>query len=159
MEQQTETRKTSAATEAKAKEYDEAKKSLPVVQKEADAGVRPFSTVEFQPIKGVNTFEAEFGVKGDDVIFHFWPWGYHDVERSNENVANARRLPIFEKGFEDKLKKVLAKTFGESRCDVSFDSDMGAWFVKARGAGLNQFNRELCIEAATNLHSEMGGEV
>lgn len=153
-EQQTATRDIVDVDKAKARLFDEVKKeSLPVVQKEADGGVRPFKTVQFQPVKGVRTFEAEFGVKGDDVIFHVWPWGYHEKDRDD-----GHRLPEFPKDFEQTLKKAMGKVFGENRVSLSYDGDVGAWFVMAKGFALNQFHRNLCIEAAQALHTAMGGE-
>lgn len=140
--------------DAKAKLFDEVKRaSLPVVQKEADGGVRPFKTVELQPVKGVNTFEAEFGVKGEDVIFHVWPWGYHDADRKE-----GARLPEFKKGFDQVLKAAMGKVFGEGRIELSFDGDMGAWFVLAKGFSSNQFHRNICLDAAKALHDAMGGK-
>src|SRR3954463_8140201 len=88
------------------KEYDQVKKdSLPKVQKEANDGVRPFKTVDFQPVKSPNIYEAEFGVKEEDVIFHFWPWNYHMLERQGH------RTPEFPKGFQIKLLEALEDSF------------------------------------------------
>lgn len=153
-EQQMKTGEVSSVDDDKARLLNEVKNaSLPVVQKEASGGVRPFKEVEFQPIKGVKTFEAEFGTKGDDVIYHVWPWGYHDADR-----REGQRLPEFRKDFEKLLSKSMAKVFGEGRCDISYDADIGAWFVKARGFASNQFFRNICIEAAQTLHKDMGGK-
>lgn len=153
-EQQTKTKESMQVDEARARLLSEVRQtSLPVVQKEADGGVRPFESVDFQPIKGVHTFEAEFGVKGDDVIYHVWPWGYHEADRKD-----GERLPVFKKDFEQVLSQSMAKAFGQGRCDITFDGDIGAWFVKANGFGTNQFYRDVCIEAAQVLHKAMGGK-
>lgn len=121
-------------------------KFLPIAQKEAAAGAKPIQPIDFQPVKSPGNYEAEFAVKGDDVIFHFWPWGYHDAER------RGTALPRFQKDFIDKLNMSMAKTFGSHRLQISEDQDMGAFFVKAVGFGTNQFHRKLCIEACENLH-------
>lgn len=141
-------------TAAKAQMLDEVKKaSMPIVQKESEGGVRPFDTVKFQPVKGVGTFEAEFGIKGDDVIFHIWPYGYHDADRKEGQV-----LPKFIPAFEATLKTSFTGTvFTPARCDFSFDGDLGAWFVRAKGYSQNQFFRQLSIEALTYLHKNLGG--
>lgn len=153
-EQQTATREKLDVDEARSRLLTEVRKeSLPVVQKEASSGVRPFEKVDFQPIKGVNTFEAEFGVKGEDVIYHVWPWGYHEADRKKDE-----RLPSFKRDFEKVLSQVMASVFGQGRCDLSFDADIGAWFVKVNGFGTNQFFRNVCIEAALALHKAMGGK-
>ena len=150
-EQETATRTSTMVDAEKAKLLDKVRgEVLPVVQKEAD-GVRPFDTIELQPVKGPNAFEAEFGLKGDDVLFHFWPWGYHDADRKGVQP------PRFRKDFESLLKGVMGEVFGIGRVELSFDDDMGAWFVLAKGFALNQFHRELCIKAAESLFKAMGG--
>lgn len=140
--------------EAKARILDEAKKELPVVQREADGGVRPFETVQYQPIQGVGIFEAEFGVKKEDVIFHFWPWGYHASERAGES-----RRPTFRKGFDQELKKAVEGEFRNHRAEVFEDPDVGAWFVRVIGGANFQFHRQMCINAVTSLYKALGGEV
>ena len=129
------------------KSLDDTKSELlPLAQKEAAAGAKPIQPIDFQPVKSPGNYEAEFAVKDDDVIFHFWPWGYHDAER------RGTALPRFSKDFIEKLSASMAKTFGQHRLQVSEDQDMGAFFVKAVGYGTNQFHRKLCIEACENLH-------
>lgn len=138
----------------KARMLDEVKKtSLPIVQKEADGGVRPFEPMALQPVKGVLTFEGEFGVKGNDVIFHFWPWGYHDADRQEGTV-----IPKFRKDIKQVLKASFKTVYEPSRCEFSYDGDLGSWFVLAKGYGQAQFFREVCIEAVTALHKNLGGK-
>lgn len=160
-ERETQTRQQLDVSEARARILNEEKRvSLPVFQKESD-GAKPFEKVDFQPIKGVGTFEAEFGVKGEDVLYHFWPWGHHEVERKNgvnEDGPFAQRLPRFPSDFEKTLSHAMAAAFGQGRCDVKWDPDMNAWFVRANGYGTNQFHRDLCIQAAQILHKAMGGK-
>lgn len=149
VEQKTQTRENVEVTEAKAKLLNEVKKDLPVVQKEADGGVRPFEALKLQPILGSNTFEAEFGVKGDDVIFHFWPWGYHDAERKNE------RPPHFLPDFEKKLMAAMTEIF--KRAEVSKDEDVGAFFVRIPSGAEYQFHRDMSIKAVSAFHVSLGG--
>lgn len=152
-EQQTKTRESMQVDTDRARLLNEVKKeSLPVVQREVQSGERPFETINFQPVTGVGTFEAEFGVKGDDVIYHIWPYHYHASDRTE-----GRRLPMFKKDFEQVLSKVMADIFGQGRCELSYDEDIGAWFVKANGFASNQFHRDLCLNAARKLHKVLGG--
>ena len=135
------------------KEYEKAKAdSLPRVQKEAGEGVRPFKQVDVQPVRSPKLYEAEFGVKGEDVIFHFWPWNYHVAEKQGH------RTPDFPRGFETFLVKALGDAFEAKRIEMEKDEDVGAIFVRCRGYGNNQFHRELCIRACEKLHKLLGGE-
>jgi hypothetical protein len=135
-----------------AKSFENTKSELlPIAHKESLTGAKTIQPIDFQPVKSPGNYEAEFAVKGEDVIFHFWPWGYHEAER--RGVA----LPRFKKNFAEKLNSSMAKTFGQHRIQISEDPDMGAFFVKAVGFGINQFHRELCIEACENLHNEFEG--
>ena len=158
VEQKTETRENIEVSEAKAKLLNEVRKDLPVVQKEADGGVRPFEALKLQPILGSQTFEAEFGIKGDDVIFHFWPWGYHETERKNGDNTDgplAQRLPKFLPDFEKKLSVSMISVF--KRAEISKDEDIGAIFVRIPGGAEFQFHRDMCVKAASELHVSLGG--
>ena len=125
---------------------------LPVISKEVDQGQKPFATVQLQPVKSPGIYEAEFGVKNEDVIFHFWPSGYHAAERRNAAA------PRFKAGFEDALKKVMGNVFDSKRVMIDHDPDVGAIFVRAKGWANAQFHRDLCIKACEELHAAMGGE-
>lgn len=152
-EREVATGKETDVTTAKAQLLDEVKKSsLPIVQKEADGGVRPFETVKLQPVRATDTFEAEFGVKGEDVIFHIWPWNYHVADRKEGTV-----LPKFRKDFETILRASFGKVYDSSRVQASYDGDLGSWFVLVKGYAQNQFHRNVCIEAVTLLHKALGG--
>lgn len=141
------------ADEEKTKQYEEAKKdSLPAIQKEAEEGVKPFEPIRFQPVHSVGFFEAEFGMRKKDIIFHFWPDGYHQAERDK------RVLPRFPKGFGELLLKVMSDAFDPMRIEVYEDKDVGAWFVKALGFADSTFARELAIKAVTSVHKALGGE-
>jgi hypothetical protein len=153
LEKNSETNEVAAPTAARAMVLDEAREQgLPTIKKEADAGVKPFEQVQLQPVKSPGIYEAEFGVKGADVIFHFWPSGYHVAER--RGVA----APKFKQGFEATLTKVMGDVFDAKRVVVEQDIDVGALFVRAKGWGDAQFHRDLCIKACEQLHAAMGGE-
>lgn len=123
-------------------------KDLPRVQKEE---VKAFDPVKYQPVRSPNIYDAEFGVKGNDLIFHFWPFNYHEAERRNI------RLPDFAPQFEGKLKLEMEKVFGAHRVEFKYDGDMGAWYAKANGWGENQFAFDLAVKACKALHLAMGG--
>lgn len=153
LEKNNETHSVSQADAARAKVLDETRdENLPIVQKETDAGVKPFEQVQLQPVKSPGIYEAEFGVRKGDVIFHFWPSGYHVAER--RGVA----APKFKPMFEAVLTKVMGEVFDSNRVTVENDIDMGALFVRAKGWGEAQFHRDLCIKACEQLHAAMGGE-
>lgn len=138
---------THSATNERAQLLSKTKEEfLPIAAKEASSGDKGIQTVEFQPVKSPGTYEAEFAVKGEDVIFHFWPWGYHDAERRGET------LPRFKKGFQASLAKAMSEAFDSKRVEIQDDPDMGAIFVKASGFGTNQFFRKLSIDACERLH-------
>ena len=124
---------------------------LPTIVKESDSGQKPFTPVQLQPVKSPGIYEAEFGVKDSDVIFHFWPSGYHVAER--RGVAAPKFLP----GFEVALGKVMGDVFDPKRVVIEHDRDVGALFVRAIGWGEAQFHRNLCIQACEKLHAALGG--
>lgn len=130
------------------KEYDTLKDSLaPVAAREGqqDKAIIP---IDFQPVKSPNNYEAEFAKKDSDVIFHFWPWGFHDAQDKNMTP------PRFKNGFETFLVQSMVEVFGAKRVELHKDDDMGAFFVRAQGAGDNQFFRELAIQACEGLHKK-----
>lgn len=134
------------------KELDETRESsLPIVSKEADIGAPPFEPIKFSPVIGTDIFEGEFAVKNEDVIFHFWPHGYHAAD------AAGRTTPSFKKGFPETLKVVFEKEFGKGRIEIQDDRDMGALFVRATGWAANQFHREISVKALRELFVAMGG--
>jgi hypothetical protein len=153
LEKNVETNAVGKTDAARSKILDEAREeNLPTIQKEANAGTKPFIPVQLQPVKSPGIYEAEFGVKGQDVIFHFWPSGYHAAE--HRGVAP----PRFAAGFEATLKKVMGEVFDEKRVTIENDLDVGALFVRATGWGEAQFHRDLCIKACEKFHAAMGGE-
>jgi hypothetical protein len=153
LEKNTETNEVAAPNAAREQILDEARaEGLPTIKKEADAGVKPFATVQLQPVKSPGIYEAEFGVKDADVIFHFWPSGYHAAER------RGAAAPRFKDGFEAAVKKVMGDTFDPNRVAMDTDPDVGALFVRAKGWGEAQFHRDLCIKACEQIHAAMGGE-
>ncbi len=133
------------------KEYDSIKETFaPLAAKEAqaDKGIEP---IEFQPVKSPGNYEAEFAKKDDDIIFHFWPYGFHDAQDKEKT------LPRFKQGFETFLTQVMAESYGAKRVKLEKDLDMGAIFVRAMGAGTNQFFREVAIKACELLHKKFEG--
>lgn len=148
----TETRQEIDVTREKAKSLEDEKLGLPKLQKEADQGLKPIQPIRFQPINGTDYFEAEFGVRGNDIIFHFWPWKYHETER------NGRPVPRFHKGFASILVSTMGTVFDPMRVEIYEDRDVGAWFVKAIGYGTNTFHRDLSIKAVTELYKALGGQ-
>jgi len=136
-----------SSKESPSQEYDALKDSLlPVTVRESKSGNKFIAPIDFQPVKSPKNYEAEFAVKGEDLIFHFWPWGYHDAE------ADGLALPRFKPNFEKFLTQAIAAQFG-NKTFISRDEDVGAFFIKAPGFGLNQFHRELAIKACEELHN------
>jgi hypothetical protein len=153
LEKDQETNRISKADAERSQLLNEVKKgSLPTIQKEADNGAPPFKEMKFQPVKSPGIYEAEFGVKGKDLLFHFWPWGYHAAD------ANGQATPKFSADFLPKLKKIMGETFDAKRIEVKDDADVGALFVKASSWADNEFHRELAVKACEALHKAMGGK-
>lgn len=125
--------------------------TLPVIQKEAESN-KPFTQIHFQPVRASKTFEGEFALNKDDLVFHFWPWGYHEADKA----GNA--TPRFRKDFELILRRVMGDVFGARRAELQFYLDLGSWYVRIPAAGLDQFHRDLSIKACENLHHALGGE-
>lgn len=128
----------------------EKEKGLPVISSEP--GKKEFEPVSPQPVQSPGIYEAEFMTMGKDVIFHFWPWGYHDAESLNKVP------PRFLKTFPDALKRAVASSLPSIKHEVTEDRDMGAWFVKAYGLADNLFSRDLAIKVCQTVHENMGGE-
>ena len=124
---------------------------LPVIEKEAATGVKSLDPLKFQPVHSPGIYEAEFAMKGDDIIFHFWPWGYHKSDRNGE------KTPRLSRNFPAVLSQVFTNLFGSGRFDIENDEDMGAHYVRCIGWGSNQFARDLAIKACKGLHSALGG--
>jgi hypothetical protein len=124
---------------------------LPVVLKENDQGAKPFLKLQFQPVKSPGIFEAEFGVKGDDIIFHFWPWGFAAAKTKGQVP------PSFRSDFYKSMVKAMDQNFDPKRTEFVKDQEMG-YFVKARGYALHQFWKKLAIETCSQLHTILGGD-
>jgi hypothetical protein len=153
IEKNSETNEVASPNDIRSKTLDHAREEgLPVITKEVEAGTKPFDPIQFQPVKSPGIYDAEFGVKGADVIFHFWPSGYHVAQR--RGVVT----PRFKQGFELALRRTMGDVFDTNRVFIDEDKDMGALFVKASGWGEAQFHRDLCIKACEKLHAAMGGE-
>jgi hypothetical protein len=153
LEQDVKTGKQAHVAPPKARELDQVKaESLPVIEKEADRGQRPFETIKFQPVRSPGIYEAEFAAKEEDLIFHFWPYGYRKAKRAGTAA------PWFNKKFEPTLTTSMKKVFGEQRVEIAHDKDMGSFFVKAIGWGEHQFARDLSIQVCEEVHKTLGGE-
>jgi hypothetical protein len=124
--------------------------TLPVIQREADGGVKPIKPVEYQPVRSPGRFEAEFGIKNDDIIFHVWPWAYHLAEKEGQTT------PPFLAGTKDALNKAMGEIF-YGKFELTEDFDVGAYTVVVTGWGAKQFARDLAITAVKRLHELMGG--
>lgn len=125
--------------------------SLPVISKETQKGAPPFDPMKFSPVIGTDIYEAEFAVKGSDVIFHFWPYNYHSADSAG------KATPSFLKGFQVQLKKSFESVFGKNRIEIKDDRDMGALYVRAIGWADNQMWKEQAVRAFKNFFNDMGG--
>lgn len=151
-EMETKTGKPVAMTPTKEQALEAEKAlSMPVVVKEASRGTRPFEPVHPQAVRSPGIYEGEFIVKDGDLIFHFWPHGFHEAQR--RGIAT----PRFGPSFDTSLKSVMRSVFNDHRVEVSYDGDMGAWFARAKGWAENQFHFDLSVEACTKLHKALGG--
>ena len=56
------------------------------------------------------------------------------------------------------MKQLDREGVAYTTVDIEHDPDVGAWFVKAKGWGENQFSRELSIKACEQLHKALGGK-
>jgi len=129
----------------------ERESSFPVISKETQKGAPPFDPVSFMPVIGTDIYEAEFAVKGSDIIFHFWPYNYHSAD------AAGKAPPAFKSGFQAQLKKTFESLFGKNRVEIKDDRDMGAFFVRAIGWADNLAWKELSIRAFKGFFNDMGG--
>lgn len=140
----------SDASPERARILDMEKESgIPIITKEPSS--RPFDQVRPQPVIGDKTFEGEFFVKGKDVIFHFWPFGYHKADDLNKIP------PRFNKKIESVLKSCFEKNIIRYKVEISEDRDMGAWFVKIVNGSENLFYYDNAIAVCESIHEALGG--
>lgn len=161
IEQEHASRRHLQVTEERALELDKTKQeSYPVIAGEVGRGIKPLKEVRFQPVQSPGIFEAEFAQRDSttddgkisrDVIFHFWPWGLHAADKREEI------RPSFRRGFKEALQKVMTSEY-QGLVQIEDDRDMGAFFVRIRGAGGQQFWHQLAVKAVTTLHLSLGGE-
>lgn len=139
------------ASPERARLYDlEKSTTLPIIGKEP--GKKPFEAVKAQPVRSPGIYEAEFIAKDGDVVFHFWPEGYHKAEEEGRNPPHFP--PTFSKAMQSAISKVMAP----SKVDISEDRDMGAWFVRVHGLATKPFQFDLCVKACEEVHKAMGGK-
>jgi hypothetical protein len=137
---------------AREQELEKARdESLPVVNRQVGKGQLPVQPVRLQPVRSPGIYEGEFGVKDGDVLFHFWPYGYHEAER--QRLA----APHFPARFEGSLLEVMNQEFGKNRVEILKDDDVGAYCVIARNWASQQMHFELSVRACEKLHKALGG--
>lgn len=152
-EKETKSRLAIETNAAKIKMWEELRgSSLPQLQK--DEGQKPVVPLRFQPVKSPGIYEAEFTMRGPDIVFHFWPYGYHAEERAGVTG----RMPRFKAGFLGAVKNEFGIVFGTHRLTVTEDPDVGAITLIATGWGENAYARELSIKACEGIHHAMGGD-
>jgi hypothetical protein len=161
IEQEHSSRRQLPVTTSRAEELNNAKKATHhVIAGEADHGNKTVSPIRFQPVRSPGLFEAEFAQQDSltddkqiskDVIFHFWPWGLHVAEKEG------KPRPAFKEGFRLRLQQVLCAGY-RGPIQIEDDRDMGAIFVRIRGAGGQQFWHPIAVKAVTALHQALGGE-
>ena len=153
IEQEHESRKKLNVTPDRVAVLDALKEAtLPIIKKEALSGDRAIEPLHFQPVHSPGIFEAEFAKKGNDLVFHFWPWGFIQAERSG------KIRPAFPIEFLATLRHTMITHFGTSNVELNDDRDVGAYSVIVRSFGARQFWHELSVKAVTDLHKAMGGE-
>lgn len=149
----TDTQQRLDVSQSAAAEFDKAKSDVHhLIAKEADLGVKHFKQLKFQPVIGNGVFEAEFAEKDDDIIFHFWPYNYRLKQKEGKP-----QLPKFPANAETLLKRALTTSFAENRIELTFDTDMGSYFVKALGYAKSLNPRHLAIEACKKFYQLSGG--
>lgn len=145
--------KISIVDDKRAKELDTEKEtSIPAI--ESEPSYKTFDPIRPQPIISPKIYEAEFLVKGNDVIFHFWPHGYHEADDLN------KILPRFPKMFQSILKESMSEVIANNSVSLAIeeDKDMGAWFIKANNLAINPMYKDLCIKVCEMIHKKMGGQ-
>ena len=153
VEQELKERKKLEVTPAREKLLNEVKRAtLPTIVQEAASGDKSFEAINFQPVKSVGRFEAEFAKRDGDIIFHFWPWGLHAADREGTP------RPPFTAAFRAALPKALYDEFDVKLVTIIEDRDMGSIYVKAESYGKKQFWFDLARKVVTTLHRHLGGD-
>jgi hypothetical protein len=153
LEQELKDRKQLPVSQERAKTLDTTKMEVhPIIVKEAAQGDKGFDAIRFQPVKSPGIFEAEFAKKDSDLIFHFWPWGLHEADRTGSP------RPPFSPRFRYELQSIMESVFDKRFVKIDEDRDMGSMFVKVTAAGAKQFWHDLGVKAVTKLHHALGGE-
>jgi hypothetical protein len=124
-----------------------------VLREKGQEGTRKkgFEKLSFQPVVSKGFYEAEFAVRGEDVIFHIWPYGYRKA------LDDRTPLPKFPKAFQNAMLKAFGEVFGSHRLFVDFDRDMGSFFVRADNFKAHPHHHELSVQACRKLHKALGG--
>jgi hypothetical protein len=132
------------------------KEVRPLIVHEVDQGDKGIEPVEFKEVKSPGLFEAQFGKKYNDVVMHFWPWGFHLAEKRGEP------RPAFRAGMRAALELAIFDVYGRSDfvklSEDEWDREMGAITVLLLGQGAKQFWYELAVKAMKTLHRALGGK-
>lgn len=151
IEQEHQTKKKLVITDEKQALLDKVKtETLPTIRQEAAKGDKAVTPIRFQEVKSPGLFEAEFGLKDDTLIFHFWPYGLHAAERAGQP------RPAFVPGFREQLLAASTTSYNAG-IDFAEDRDMGAFSVRVFGAGKKQFWYDLALRMVKDLHKRLGG--
>jgi hypothetical protein len=140
-------------------EYDNARETgIPRLEREWESvdtkvGGKPIDPIHFQEVIGPKIFEGEYGVKGEDIIFHLWPYGYQ------QSMDDNKFPPKFHKNFKDQLGKSLTKVFTTNTVDQeNHQSTMGSIYVCIRGGASGMFYKQKCIDFCEDLFLNLGGK-
>lgn len=141
-------------------EYDkESSEGIPKIMKEWETvdkglGGKPIDPIHFQEVLGPKIFEGEYGVRGEDIIFHLWPYGYHQAMDDNKFP------PKFHKNFKGQLVVSVAKVFPTNKVELeNHIQRMGSLYVCIYGGASGMFHDQKCIEFCEDLYKELGGVI
>lgn len=146
-------------TSEQASEYaKQALLSEPVLEKAGDTK-QNIEALKFTKVLGPDTFDAEFGVKGDDAILHFWSAG------STVMVKNGKAPFPFPKHFMEKLNDALKAEFYEGRYELELGSipterghEWQSAYVRIPGLALAGPPRARLVQFLSDLHTALGGK-
>lgn len=143
----------------RAGDYDKSKAEfLPVHERHGQTG-QVIAPLEPQPVFSPGIYEADFVVKGDDLLFHIQPEGWAKaIERAHELKKNPV-FPSFKPGFNEAVHLAMKGQFDQNRVEIILDEEIHSYFARATGYSKNQFHREMAIKMFEDLHLRMGGAV
>jgi len=128
----------------------------PVITREVDRGDKGIEPVQFKEVRSPGLFEAQFARKQNDVVFHFWPWGFALAEKRGEP------RPAFQPGMRVQIREAFVDIYGDSEflsvTEDDWDREMGSITAIVRGQGAKQFWYDLAVKVVTQLHKSLGGK-